>query len=336
MGFLKKYRKLLIFLLILGGIFFWAYTPDISLEDMKEEYANEHSRFTEIQGMPVHYRDEGDGEAIVLLHGSGASLHTWEDWTQELIKNYRVIRLDLSGFGLTGPQPDKDYSMGMYTELVSELLNKLQVSSFHIAGNSLGGNIAWRYAVKHPEQIKTMTLLDATGYRVKRKKPANTTEKPKKRKTSWVFRALRNPFMRSVLKKVTPKFLIRSNLEQVYYDDTKVTDQLIERYHDMLRRTGNRQAYIDRFTVKRTRTDETPKLKNLDTPTLIIWGEQDLWVPLAVGELFDKNMPNSKLVVMKETGHLPMEERPMESVALMLDFISNQTPLEDVRNQDEL
>ena len=124
------YAVLFLLILLIKGVVY----SDISVDDLKKEYANKHSKFIEIDGMQVHYRDEGTGFPIVLVHGTASSLHTWDSWTKELAKNYRVIRMDIPEFGITGPNKNVEYSIKSYTTFLSEFLSKIKVDKFHLAG----------------------------------------------------------------------------------------------------------------------------------------------------------------------------------------------------------
>jgi len=286
---------------------------DISLEDLKKEYANEESEFIRIDGMQVHYRDEGIGFPIVLLHGTAASLHTWDAWTEQLIKNYRVIRLDLPAFGLTGPNKSADYSIESYTRFLVQFLEKIKVDKFHLAGNSLGGNIAWNYAAEHPEKVAKLILIDASGLPTNKPQPA-------------IFKMAKTPILNSLFLYLTPQFIIRKNIEQVYGNKLKVTDSLITRYHKMSLRTGNRKAFIDRAKIdfNLNKKSNLAKLKSVKSPTLLIWGAKDTWIPLENGKRMDSLLPNSKLVILKNSGHVPMEENPEESLVFLNIFLNNR------------
>lgn len=293
-------------LLMSGGIY-----SDIPLEKLKETYANQTSKFIEIDGMQVHYRDEGIGTPIVLIHGTASSLHTWEDWTQELVKNYRVIRMDLPAFGLTGANASRDYSIENYTLFLNEFLSKLQLESFYLVGNSLGGNIAWSYAADYPEKVKKLVLIDASGLPTNKDQP-------------WIFKLAKTPIINSLFLVLTPKAVIEKNLEQVYEDDAKITDELILRYHQLALRTGNRQAFIDRAKTdfRLGASANIEKLKSIQTKTLLLWGAEDQWIPLDNGIRMQKLITNSSLVVIENSGHVPMEENPQESLNLFFDFIN--------------
>ena len=283
---------------------------DISVEDLKKEYTNEHSQFIEVDEMNVHYRDEGEGFPIVLIHGTAASLHTWDAWTDELKKTNRVIRMDLPAFGITGPNKNADYSIGAYTTFLHSFLEKLKLEKFHIAGNSLGGNIAWNYTADYPNKVEKLILVDASGLPTNKSQPA-------------IFKMAKTPILNSLFLYITPRFLIKKNIEEVYEDDSKITDELINRYHKMALRVGNRKAFIDRAKTdfKLDTQVNLEKLKSIQTPTLLIWGAKDLWIPIANGIRMNEILVNSKLEVLENSGHVPMEENPIESLKLMNDFL---------------
>jgi len=283
---------------------------DIPVEILKEKYANEFSKFVEIDGMQVHYRVEGKGIPIVLIHGTGASLHTWDDWTLKLKENYQVIRMDLPAFGLTGPNKSGDYSIKQYTQFLEEFVVKMKLDSMFLAGNSLGGNIAWNYASKNPEKVQKLILVDASGL---------PTNKPQ----PWIFKMAKTPVLSKLFLYITPRSIIEDNLKQVYEDDTKISDALITRFHDMALREGNRKAFVDRAKIdfKISEASKEEQLQNIQTPTLLIWGAKDTWIPLDNGKRMDALLPNSKLVVLQNSGHVPMEENPKESFKVLNDFL---------------
>ena len=296
---------ILLIVLIKGAIY-----SDISVEELKKEYANEYSKFIEINEMQVHFRDEGDGFPIVLVHGTASSLHTWDAWTNELKKTNRVIRMDLPAFGITGPNKNADYSIESYTTFLHSFVEKLNLEKFHLAGNSLGGNIAWNYAAEHPAKVEKLILVDASGLPTNKEPPA-------------IFKMAKTPVLRSLFLYVTPKMLITKNIKEVYADDDKVTDELVTRYHKMALRSGNRQAFIDRAKTdfKLDAKINTDRLKSIQTPTLLIWGAKDLWIPLDNGKRMNRILVNSKLEVLENSGHVPMEENPKKSLELLKNFL---------------
>ena len=300
--------------IFLAVIIYNASYADITVEELKKTYANAHSQFIAIEGMQVHYRDEGEGFPIVLIHGTGASLHTWDDWTTQLAKSFRVIRLDLPAFGLTGPSKHADYSIASYTKFLSQFLEKIKLDKFYLAGNSLGGNIAWNYAAEYPEKVLKLILIDASGL------PTFTPQPP-------IFKMAKTPILNSLFLYITPKFIIRKNIEQVYADKLKVTDAVVTRYHKMSLRTGNRKAFIERAKTDFNLAEKVNlvKLKSVKTTTLLIWGAKDTWIPLGNGKRMDSMLPNSKLVILKNSGHVPMEENPKESLEFLKSFLNESS-----------
>lgn len=299
-------KKIALFFLValvvlISRLVYW----DIPLEELKLDYASEQSEFMDVNGMSVHYRDEGEGMPVVLVHGTAASLHTWDDWTATLKKEYRVIRMDIPAFGLTGPDPEGDYSIDQYVDFLDQFLERLHIDSMYLAGNSLGGNIAWNFAAAYPQKVKKLVLLDAAGY-------------PSDEPDPWIFGLARTPVLNLIVSYLTPRSIIKNNLKQVYFDDSKITDSLVTRYHRMALRAGNRQAFIDR--ARTPFVDHTDRLKKLNMETLILWGENDIWIDPEDGKRFDRDIKHSELVILKNTGHVPMEERPEESVGLLIAF----------------
>ena len=299
-----------LFIILLTSVIGNSFYSDISVEDLKNEFTNEHSQFIEIDEVNVHYRDEGEGFPIVLIHGTAASLHTWDAWTDELKKTNRVIRMDLPAFGITGPNKNADYSIEAYTTFLHSFLEKLKLEKFHLAGNSLGGNIAWNYTADYPSKVEKLILVDASGLPTNKSQPA-------------IFKMAKTPILNSLFLYITPRFLIKKNIEEVYEDDSKITDELINRYHKMALRVGNRKAFIDRAKTdfKLDTQVNLEKLKSIQTPTLLIWGAKDLWIPIANGIRMNEILVNSKLEVLENSGHVPMEENPRESLKLMNDFL---------------
>lgn len=316
---LKKLFYLFFALFIILGIALaFNFQSDIPLEDLKKSYCNQASQFMELDGMQVHYRDEGQGTPIVLIHGTAASLHTWDDWTKDLINNnYRVIRMDIPAFGLTGPNKNNDYSIANYCQFIDQFVSKIGIDNFNLAGNSLGGQIAWNYAGNFPEKVENLILIDPAGY---------PTNKP----LPLIFQLANIPILNGLINFITPKKLIRKNLEEVYYDDSKVGEDLVDRYHKLTLRKGNRSAFIAR--AQTVNPDTSPKLKEIASPTLIIWGEEDIWIDPKLATNFAADIPNAKLFLMEKVGHVPMEEVPKESLDPLLNFISKKKEFAKVPN----
>ena len=300
----RKRLLIAIILLVVGCL---GVTPDLPLDFLKNKYAAAPSKFMALNELRIHYRDEGTGDAIVLVHGTGASLHTWDAWAQELSQTHRVIRLDLPAYGLTGKDPKKHYSSKDYVDLIDAFLKELDVNQFHLAGNSLGGLVSWLYASYHPDKVQKLILIDPSGF-------------PSK-KSPMVISLAKTPGINMLIRYVTPKAFIKKNLKEVYYNPDLISTQILDRYYELTLAPGNRTAFIDRAKIERE--DYTDRLGLITNPTLILWGAEDAWIPLKNAYRFEEKIATSTVVVMKETGHLPMEEKPAKSLAITLDFLSN-------------
>ena len=294
------------FLIIVISIY---WKNDIDIIELKNKYAYPTSSFIFIDGINVHFRDVGKGDAILLIHGTGASLHTWEKWVDILSPAYRVISFDLPGFGLTGPDPNHNYQISRYTAILDSLMVKLKVDSFHIAGNSLGGLVAWHYTTQFPQKILTLNLIDAAGLPQPGKKPP------------FIFQLAKLPVLSTLLQKVTPKSIIEKSMLDVYKNDQLVTEKLIDRYFELSLREGNRTAFVKRMSQLNEKL-VVGDLENITVPVLIQWGKDDRWIPLANAFEFQKLIPKAELIIY-DSGHVPMEENPMETVKDYMIFLKN-------------
>lgn len=308
--------KILILIFLIIGLFaviislLFGYR-DIPLQHLKTKYAKAPSAFITVDGMDVHYREEGVTEAdipIVLIHGTGSSLHTFNDWVSRLKVNYSVIRMDIPGHGLTGPFPNRDYSIEAYVKFIKHFLDKKGIEKCIIGGNSLGGHIAWQFTATHPDQVKKLILIDAAGY------PNESKSTP------LAFQIAKIPLIKSMFTFITPKAIARKSVENVYADKSKVTTDLAMRYFELTLRSGNRQAFVDRLSVENNPASYH-LISNISQPTLILWGDQDLLIPIENAKLFQKDIPNNTLFILKNTGHVPMEENPSESLEAVITFL---------------
>ena len=290
---------------------------DIPLAELKDTYAPAPSKFVQVNDVLVHYRDEGiraDTTPIVLIHGTAASLHTWEAWVKELKQTHRVISMDLPAYGLTGPNKTSDYSQEYYAKFMHHFLEKLDVKKCILGGNSLGGAIAWRYALNYPTEVSKLILIDAAGY------PMESKSVP------VAFQLAGMPVLKNLFKYVTPRFIVEKSIENVYADKTKVEPELVDRYFNLALRAGNRQAFIERMSTFKTLLNDSTylQIKNIKTPTLILWGDKDLLIPVTVAKNFHADLPNDTLVVLKNLGHTPMEENPKQSLQVLINFLGKK------------
>ncbi|MBV8036673.1 MAG: alpha/beta hydrolase [Pelomonas sp.] len=284
--------------------------PDRSLESLVPRWAPPPSDFVELDGLLVHYRDQGpssDPVPLVLMHGTSASLHTWEGWATELSATRRVISFDLPGFGLTGPNADNDYSDARYVAFVRQLLARLGVGRAIVGGNSLGGEIAWQLALADPDRVAGLVLVDAAGFDfVPESLPLG-------------FRIARIPVLREPMRWLLPRRAIEVSVLDVYGDPGKVSAALVDRYYELALREGNRVALMRRMDqLAPTPVGRLPEIK---VPTLILWGGKDRLIPLRWGHEFEKAIPGSRLVVFPNLGHVPQEEDPTATLAALRDWL---------------
>jgi pimeloyl-ACP methyl ester carboxylesterase len=314
---MKKFSKALgsiaigfVVLLLVGLTVFGQ--RDIPVEKLKVKYATGASTFMPLMGMQVHYRSEGNKEdslPIILIHGTSSSLHTWDSLVNLLVKSThkRIIRLDLPAFGLTGPNPENKYTAAYYSLFLDSFLNQLHINQCILAGNSLGGAIAWQYTVAHPKKVSQLILIDAAGY-------------PRKNeKGSLGFKIASMPIINNLLLFITPKSLVKKSLETVFYNHDLITEATVTRYHEMLLSEGNRRAALSLF--KNRVAPDASLIKTITAPTLIIWGDQDQLISVEDAYLFQKEVKNNAVVILKKIGHIPMEEAPDAVAKAINDFI---------------
>lgn len=291
----------------------WA--PDRPVAELRARWAKQPSSFIQIGGMDVHVRDEGpinDRVPVILLHGTSASLHTWDGWAEVLKNQRRVIRVDLPGFGLTGPAPDGDYSIAAYMRFMEKLFEHYGAEGYIVAGNSFGGRLAWESALALPSYVQKIVLVDASGYPL----PADSVP--------LGFRIAQTPWLAPLMDRTLPRSVIASSVRNVYGDPSKVTDELVDRYYELALREGNRKALRERFA--QNGGDTSSRIRVLRLPTLILWGGQDRLIPPASATRFHREIAGSQLVMFDDLGHVPQEEDPKRTVEPVLGFLGPALP----------
>lgn len=289
--------------------------PDLPATALAGRWAPAPSSFIDLHGQLVHLRDEGprgDPLPIVLVHGTSASLHTWEGWVKGLRTQRRVITFDLPAFGLTGPftgrYAQRPYHGDEYARFVLDLLDHLGVQRAVLGGNSLGGEVAWRVAAMAPERVDRLVLVDAVG-------PAFTPQS-----VPLGFLVASTPGLRWMTEYLLPRELVAASVRGVYADPTRVTDDVIERYYQLTLREGNRAALVQRLKVMKN-GEHVERLQTLRQPTLVLWGEQDRLIPVSVAHEFQRRIAGSQLDVLPNLGHVPQEEDPQRSLAPVKAFL---------------
>ncbi|MFN5145778.1 MAG: alpha/beta fold hydrolase [Bacteroidota bacterium] len=310
---MKPFVKVLgLFFGLLLLVLFIVCERDRPVKELIPIYANSSSQFMSILGMQVHYRDQGvqsDSVPLILLHGMSSSLNTWDSVVFYLANHRRVISLDLPGFGLTGPSPENMYNFDYYNKFIDSFTRRLQLAKFTLVGNSMGGSIAWNYALFNPAVVDKLVLIDAVGY-------------PKRgERGSLGFKIASTPVINNILLFTTPKALVRKSLETIYFDQSRVTDAQVERFHDMAIREGNRAAALLIFKGSFGTSQFKGEIKEIKTPTLVLWGEKDNLISVENAYQFNQDIKGSKLEVYPNVGHVPMEEVPERVAKSILDFI---------------
>lgn len=315
------------------------FQPDRSQVTLERRYTNEHSKYVQVGETTIHYREEGNPSkpTLLLIHGTYSSLHTWDGWVEELSEEFHIVRLDMPGFGLTGPRRGGDNSLEALIGDVGQFCEELGLSDIAIAGNSLGGAVAWRLSLDRPELVSRLVLIDAGG--------ATLLSKLGRRYT---------PLGTDLLPRyLTPRTVIRLILKDAYGDPSNVTESLVRRYHDLLRRTGNRRAVIEIAQNYRRRHQDGSQLDflNLQTPTLpsnhdpsphpydeydisdvsvpvlFQWGSEDEWLPVSFGRELADATPGALFYTYDGIGHIPMEEAPERTAADAALFLAAEKPV---------
>jgi pimeloyl-ACP methyl ester carboxylesterase len=302
--------RLIVFLCVAGvaGACAWLYTPDQPRAALEARYAASPAEFIDVAGLRLHVRDSGpkDAPAVILLHGFGSSLYTWEPWAKALSGSFRVIRFDLPGFALTGPDPTGDYSDARGLLVLGALMDALGVRRATLIGNSLGGKLAWMFAAEHPERVDKLVLIAPDGF------ASPGFEYGKKPVVPTVVRLL--PYL-------LPAWLLRTTLAPAYADPSALTDATLARYRDMMLVPGVRRAMIARMAQVELRPPE-PRLRRIKAPTLLLWGERDAMIPFGNARDYAAAIADSRIVALPDLGHVPMEEAPERSLAPVLAFLA--------------
>ncbi|WP_328831696.1 alpha/beta hydrolase [Thermaurantiacus tibetensis] len=315
-------RKLLAGLAVVAGLLVAAFlavrTPDIPAEVLRARYANAASQFLDLApGFAVHVRDEGprDAPVLLLLHGSNASLHTWEPWVERLGQDYRVVTLDLQGHGLTGPIPSGCYTGSCMAETVERVRARLGIERMAVGGNSMGGLVAIRYALAHPERVSALILVDSAGAQFR-----NGGSRP------LGFRIAAMPGARTLAEQITPRAMIARSLDQSTSVKAAATPEKVDRYWELLRHPGNRAATIARFAAPREPFGAETLKPLAGLPVLILWGREDRLFPPEAAAWFKAALPEAELVILDGVGHIPQEEAPDASAEAVRAFLERHAP----------
>jgi len=276
---MKKFGKWVTILLF--GVIFLAlitsYAPDTDKDEMLIKYGGQQANFVQMEsGANIHYRDQGskDLPAMVMIHGMSSHLQTWEPLIAEMGDDYRIISLDLPGFGITGPNPTGEYGPEIYTEAVVTVMNAAKIKKATIVGNSMGGWTAWRMGLSHPNRVEGLVLISPFGAPGENKEQGNLA-----------FKLMASPIGKALMPHFTPRSIVKQSVLQTVERDEIVTKEMVDRYYHLTRFPGNRQASLDAMETI-TDLSNWSKIGTLKTPTLIIWGREDRLIDVSRSEQF--------------------------------------------------
>jgi pimeloyl-ACP methyl ester carboxylesterase len=305
---LKTYIDIGLALMAIALFSLW--TPDLDRAELEQRYAATNPQTMEVDGLRLHYKESGpkDAPALLLLHGFGSSLQTWDEWSLKLESSYRVIRLDLPGFGLTGASPVHDYSEETDVAILTHFVDKLGLNQFSVIGHSMGGKMAWSLAASQPNRVKALVLMAPDGF-------------PEAKYIG--IKPYEVPAIMGLMKYFLPKYFVQKSIEPAFADAKALNGALINRYYDMLRAPGVRGAILDRSN-QTIYTDPVPRLKNIKAPTLLLWGEQDQMIPSANAQSYSGILSNSTTIVVPDLGHLLQEEQAEKGLAVVKQFLDAQ------------
>jgi pimeloyl-ACP methyl ester carboxylesterase len=297
----------LIGVLLLIGVAIYRDTPAAEVE---AKWAKPPSQFVEIDGVRMHYRDEGEGPIVILLHANYSSLFMWEPWVAALRDRYRVIRLDLPAHGLTGPEPSGNYTLERIQQLFEKFVDEKGLERFTVVGTSIGGTVAMRYTADHPDRIERLVLISPGSLepRVRgRTTPANV------------------PKAADLLAYILPKSFTRFMLTNDYGDPERVSDAVVDEWYEMWMREGNRLAMLNLLRQYVSGGVED-KIRAVSVPVLLIWGEKNKRVPLALAYETKNllvNSPEVRLEVLPGIGHMLVQEAPEASSQLIRRYLDD-------------
>ncbi len=298
---------------LLGALWLKLRGPDIPYETLEARYADASSKFVDVPGgFHVHYQEDGDPKlpTLLLLHGFGDSYTTWEGWVRELEDRFHVISLDFPGHGLTRAPAGYVLAGDSLADFVDAFAARLSLPKFAVAGNSMGGGVAWQLAVRHPGRLAALVLVDAAGF---------PNEKPPG-EVPLAFKILRYSWGRALLRNIDNRPLIDAGLKVDVYDKALITPALVDRWAEFQRAPGHR-AILMSVDLAALGQASAEKLRGIGVPALIMHGENDVLIEPASAGKFAAAIPNAKLIMYPHVGHLPQIEIPQRSAADAADFL---------------
>lgn len=278
------------------GVALWSYR-DIPAAELEARYAGPTSRFITIDGVRMHYRDEGSGPVVVLFHANFSNLIDWDPWVDALKDRYRVVRVDMTSHGLTGPDPTGDYTLPRTLALAEAFIDALGIEKATLGGTSLGGTVAIHYTAAHPERVERLILLSPGSLEGRERKERGTIPK-----AAYV--------LTYILPRALPEFMLRSG----FADPTKLPEALVDRWYDMWMREGQRAAQLDRLAQYQA-GDIEGLVRSIRAPVLLLWGEENTTAVFEQAAEFQhllEDSPSLTFISYPGVGHMAVEEAGTE------------------------
>ena len=287
---------------------FWLYTPDVPREVLEDRYGVKPADYVSVAGVRLHVTDTGprDAPPVILLHGFGSSVQTFDAWTPALARVHRVVAYDLPGFGLTGTDPTGDYSDERNVQVLGALMDTLGIARASLVGHSMGGKLAWQFAAAHPDRVDRLVLIAPDGF------ASAGFDYDKAPDVPLLLRAL--PYS-------MPRPLFRQTVLQAFGDPARLTAAVAERYYDMMLAPGVRAAVVAR-TSQTVLHDPAPRLRSIQAPVLLVWGDKDRMIPISNAAEYLGTLPHATLQALPGVGHVVQEEAPVASLATIEAFLA--------------
>jgi pimeloyl-ACP methyl ester carboxylesterase len=274
-------------------------------EDLDPETAGAPGAFLDIEGRRIHYVEAGQGDPVVLIHGWNGSTFNMRYTIPELAQRYRVIAVDLLGYGYSARPADGDYSIGGQVEFVRKVMDRLGVSRAALLGHSMGGAIAIQFALRYPERVERLVLV------------SSATVREMQRARNWGL--LVRPLLPSIAPMFVRESVVLRALRHVVHDPALLTPEMVEGHYRPLRMKGHMRAASKQLSDRRR--DQPFDAREICQPALVLWGEHDRVVPLSTGLELAEQIPNAQLAIIRSAGHLAHEEQPEECNRLLLEFL---------------
>jgi pimeloyl-ACP methyl ester carboxylesterase len=268
------------------------------------------ARYLQVEGTSIRYIDAGHGIPVVLLHGLGASMYAWrKNLTPITAAGFRVIAFDNRGFGFSD-KPPRPYDNAAYARLAIALMDSLQLADAVLVGHSMGGAIAAEVAIEYPQRVRGLVLIGSAGLGARE---------------PLLFRVARWPVIGPASLAFRGRGLTARLLKSTYADPTKVTEADVDQYYAPMAEPEYGRAL--RGVLRQFQFDGLGgRLERIAAPTLVLWGEEDRWIPLGVGRALAHGISRSAFLSVPHAGHSVQEEAPDEVNRLLLRFLMDGLP----------